>query len=40
MKEAAGVLDADLAPSGEVATTTSIESLVAMRFAWGVGNGT
>ena len=40
LKEAAGVLEADLAPSGEVATTTSIESLVAMRFAWGVENGT
>lgn len=40
LKEAVAVLEADLAPLGEVATTMFIDRLVAMRFAWGVGNGT
>lgn len=41
LKEAMGVLEGTLAASGEVVTATAlIERLVAMRFAWGVGNGT
>lgn len=41
LKEAVGALEEELAASGEVfATTALIERLVAMRFAWGVGNGT
>jgi len=40
LKEAVGVIEGTLAASGERGAATLIERLAAMRFVWGVGNGT